>query len=86
MGGAVGPELTSLPVDAIHANPRQPRRRFDSEAATGLAESIRAQGLVQPVPRAAASRGRLRVDRRRAPLARCARGGRAGQMVPAVVR
>ncbi len=49
VGGAAGPELANLPVDAIHPNPRQPRRRFDSEAASGLTESIRSQGLVQPV-------------------------------------
>ena len=41
--------LVELPVAAIHANPRQPRRRFDGEASTGLAESIRAQGVLQPV-------------------------------------
>ena len=33
----------------IHPNPRQPRRRFDGEATSGLADSIRAQGVVQPV-------------------------------------
>ena len=49
IGGAVGPELANLPVDAIHANPRQPRRRFDSDATTGLAESLKAQGMLQPV-------------------------------------
>ena len=48
LGGAAT-ELAQLPVDAIHPNPRQPRRRFDSEAAAGLAESIRNQGVVQPV-------------------------------------
>jgi ParB family chromosome partitioning protein len=42
-------ELVELPVDAIHANPRQPRKRFDSDAGSGLTESIRAQGVVQPV-------------------------------------
>ena len=31
------PELLHLPVDAIHANPRQPRRRFEPEATAGLA-------------------------------------------------
>jgi ParB family chromosome partitioning protein len=46
-GGA--PELAHLPVDQIHPNPKQPRKRFDGEAVTGLADSIRAQGLVQPV-------------------------------------
>src|SRR5919197_5489066 len=33
LGGAAGAaELAELPVDAIHPNPRQPRRRFDAEA------------------------------------------------------
>jgi ParB family transcriptional regulator, chromosome partitioning protein len=49
LGGATHSELAELPVEAIHPNPRQPRRRFDSEATTGLADSIRSQGLVQPV-------------------------------------
>jgi ParB family chromosome partitioning protein len=44
-----GQELAELPVDQIHANPRQPRRRFEPDAATGLASSVRAQGLLQPV-------------------------------------
>ena len=39
LGGAAQSELAELPVDAIHPNPRQPRRRFDHEATTGLAES-----------------------------------------------
>jgi ParB family transcriptional regulator, chromosome partitioning protein len=45
--GAV--ELLELPVDALHPNPRQPRKRFDGEAGSGLAESIRAQGVIQPL-------------------------------------
>jgi len=49
LGGATQVDLAQLPVDSIHANPRQPRRRFDSEATSGLAESIRSQGVVQPV-------------------------------------
>jgi ParB family chromosome partitioning protein len=50
VGGAAGaPELLQLPVDAIHPNPRQPRRRFEAEATAGLAESVRTQGLLQPV-------------------------------------
>jgi ParB family chromosome partitioning protein len=47
--GGGEPELAHLPVNQIHANPRQPRKRFDHESVSGLAESIRAQGLVQPV-------------------------------------
>src|SRR5262249_56403157 len=33
----------------ITANPEQPRRRFDSDALDGLAESIRRHGLLQPL-------------------------------------
>jgi len=49
LGGAAESDLAQLPVDAIHPNPRQPRRRFDTEATSGLADSIRSQGVVQPV-------------------------------------
>src|SRR2546421_487662 len=63
LGGATPTELAELPVDAIHPNPRQPRKRFDSDAGAGLADSVRSQGVVQPVlvrPRAAgANRVRL---------------------------
>ncbi len=47
--GGGEPELARIAVDQIHPNPRQPRKRFDGEAVTGLAESIKAQGLIQPV-------------------------------------
>ena len=56
IGGAGGAELAHVPVEEIHPSPRQPRKRFDHEATAGLAESIRAQGIIQPVvlrPRAA---------------------------------
>jgi ParB family chromosome partitioning protein len=49
LGGDGGAELAHVPVQMIHPNPRQPRRRFDGEATSGLADSIRAQGVVQPV-------------------------------------
>ena len=49
VGGPGEPELAHLPVETIHANPRQPRKRFDHESTSALAESIRSQGLVQPV-------------------------------------
>jgi ParB family chromosome partitioning protein len=51
MGGAYAeaPELVHLRVDEIRANPRQPRRHLDHEATSGLADSIRAQGVLQPV-------------------------------------
>ena len=49
IGGATQTELTELPVETVHPNPRQPRKRHDSEAAHGLADSVRAQGVIQPV-------------------------------------
>jgi ParB family chromosome partitioning protein len=49
VGGAGVAELLHLPVDAIHPNPRQPRKRFEPEATTGLAASIRSQGVLQPI-------------------------------------
>src|SRR5437660_1617664 len=49
IGGTAEPELAHLPVETIHPNPRQPRRRFDAEATTALADSIKVQGIVQPV-------------------------------------
>ncbi|MEK6275259.1 MAG: ParB/RepB/Spo0J family partition protein [Actinomycetota bacterium] len=49
IGGAGTSDLAQVPVEQIHPNPRQPRKRFDHEATAGLAESIRAQGIIQPV-------------------------------------
>ena len=47
--GESAAQLAELPVESIHPNPRQPRRRFEPEATAGLAGSIRAQGILQPV-------------------------------------
>jgi ParB family transcriptional regulator, chromosome partitioning protein len=49
LGEGSQPELVHLPVETIHPNPRQPRRRFEPEAAAGLASSIRLQGVLQPI-------------------------------------
>jgi ParB family transcriptional regulator, chromosome partitioning protein len=49
LGGVGDPQLISVPVELIHPSPRQARRKFEQEATAGLAESIRAQGLVQPI-------------------------------------
>jgi ParB family chromosome partitioning protein len=48
MGGSA-PELAHIPLEQIHPNPRQPRKRFEHESTAGLADSLRAQGLIQPV-------------------------------------
>jgi ParB family transcriptional regulator, chromosome partitioning protein len=77
-------ELAQIRVDEIAPNARQPRRRFEPEATAGLAESIRRQGLLQPVvvrPRAAGGYELIAGERRW----RAARD--AGiESVPALVR
>jgi ParB family chromosome partitioning protein len=86
VGGIVAgaPELLELPVDAIHPNSKQPRKRFDAEAGSGLAESVRRQGVIQQLlvrPRAAGGYEIVAGERRW----RAAR--EAGhETVPAVVR
>jgi ParB family chromosome partitioning protein len=42
-------ELLQLPVGSVRPNRRQPRKRLDMESVSELAESIRLQGVVQPV-------------------------------------
>jgi ParB family transcriptional regulator, chromosome partitioning protein len=42
-------ELRELPVELIKPNPNQPRKTFDPEALAGLASSIEASGVVQPL-------------------------------------
>ncbi len=41
--------MTELPVEAIKANPNQPRRRFDDAEIEELAASIREKGVLQPI-------------------------------------
>jgi ParB family chromosome partitioning protein len=82
-GDGVG-ELAHLPVDTIYPNPRQPRKRLEAESTSGLAESIRAQGIVQPVvvrPRADGTWELIAGERRW----RAAREANL-QTVPAVIR
>lgn len=42
-------KLIQLPPESIRANPAQPRQEFEKEALESLAESIRQNGLLQPV-------------------------------------
>jgi ParB family chromosome partitioning protein len=42
-------ELRELPIELIKPNPNQPRTKFDTEALAGLASSIEANGIVQPL-------------------------------------
>jgi ParB family transcriptional regulator, chromosome partitioning protein len=42
-------ELRELPIELIKPNPNQPRTKIDEEALAGLASSIEANGVVQPL-------------------------------------
>ena len=41
--------MNEINVDQIEANPYQPRTKFDQEALQELADSIRIQGIIQPI-------------------------------------
>jgi ParB family transcriptional regulator, chromosome partitioning protein len=83
-GSTGGPDLLQVGVDEIHPNRRQPRHTLEPGAIAGLAESIRTQGILQPVvvrPRSAGGYELIAGERRW----RAAR--RAGiATVPALVR
>lgn len=42
-------ERLIVPISQLDTNPDQPRKSFDSEALAGLADSISANGLLQPI-------------------------------------
>jgi len=58
-GGAPGPSpvnadtppngMTTVPVDKIRPNPKQPRRRFTPEALEDMVRSIQTHGVLQPL-------------------------------------
>jgi ParB family chromosome partitioning protein len=41
--------INEIPVDSIEVNPYQPRTHFDQEALQELSESIKVQGIIQPI-------------------------------------
>lgn len=47
--GEGGASVRTLPLADVRPNPEQPRRAFAEEALAELAESIRAQGVLQPI-------------------------------------
>lgn len=44
-----GERVFHVPIDTIEANPQQPRKSFDDERLRELSESIREDGILQPV-------------------------------------
>jgi len=78
-----GEVVAQLPIDAIEPNPLQPRHTFQSERLEELAQSIRANGIIQPiVVRRHAERYQLVAGERRWRAARLAGITR----VPAVIQ
>lgn len=71
-----------IPIDAIDANPEQPRRRFEAAELESLSDSIRKHGVLQPVVvRRSGDRYELVVGERRWRASRAA--GR--ETIPAVI-
>ena len=87
-GGASGRPLADpgqeAPLSALHPNPRQPRTHFDDTALAELADSIKSNGLLQPIlvrPRTAGGYEIVAGERR------CRAALRAGLThVPIIVR
>lgn len=44
-----GPGLRTLPIEELSPSPDQPRKHFDETALNELAESIKANGIIQPI-------------------------------------
>ena len=56
-----GKELREIPVDLIHRGKYQPRRDMDSEALQELANSIKVQGVLQPIVIRPAEEGKFEI-------------------------
>jgi len=81
---STGGRVMQVPLDQIDENPYQTRQRFENQALQELADSIRANGVVQPVVVRATPAGRfvLILGERR-----CRASKLAGKMtIPAIVR
>lgn len=77
-------EIERIPLDLLHPGPHQPRRRMRDEGLEELAQSIRAQGVIEPIvvrPRAAGGYEIVAGERRWRAAARAEL-----EAVPAVVR
>ena len=47
--GGLRPGIEEIPISSIRPNHEQPRHRFNDETIAELAESIREQGVLQPI-------------------------------------
>jgi len=60
-GPEPGEELVELAIDHLQPGGHQPRRNFDPEQLESLADSIRAQGVVQPIVARPIGNGRYEI-------------------------
>lgn len=84
-GAPVKDMLLKLPVERLQRSPYQPRREFDEESLQDLSDSIRSQGIIQPII------VRPKADQKHYEIIAGERRWRAAQMaglsdVPVVVR
>ncbi len=56
-----GESVREIPIGELDPNPDQPRRSFNEEGIAQLADSIRVQGILQPLLVAATGNGRYRI-------------------------
>jgi ParB family chromosome partitioning protein len=83
VGADAGERVIAVPLDAIDANPLQPRKTFDDEKIKQLSESIKEDGVLQPVVvRRRGARYELIMGERRFQAARLA----GAASVPAIVK
>lgn len=76
-------EVLDIPIDSIEPNPFQPRKHFDETSLNELAESIRVNGVLQPVIIKKVHNGFILVAGER----RCKAAKLAGfSTIPAIVR
>jgi ParB family chromosome partitioning protein len=79
-----GAYLDEVPVNAIVANPRQPRQVFDEESMAELAASIEIVGLLQPVVVRQAGHGRFELIMGERRWRACQLAG--VEVIPAIVK
>ena len=56
-----GLSIQEIPIGELDPNPDQPRKNFDDETIAMLAESVREQGVLQPLIVVAAKNGRYKI-------------------------
>lgn len=83
-GATIRGAISEISVDSIEVNPFQPRTDFNEEALEELAESIRVQGIIQPITVRALSENEFQLISGERRLQASRRAGLT--MIPAYIR